>query len=186
MFHRTGKRLIIAFVGVCISIPLLANATVTSVGPLSPSSDGSRSLYGTIAPHGHLHVASSLGPVETNSVSPLAPSFEIPGLFGLTPVEVDSPKLGSSVPLDSGSSFSQSVDTGYVGGSGFASLTLLSGNYFLQFWGSPMEEGSNHSRTLDLSSVPEPEVWAMLLIGAGLTGNQVRRKLKAGPIKIVA
>jgi hypothetical protein len=34
-----------------------------------------------------------------------------------------------------------------------------------------------------IAAVPEPEVWAMMLIGAGLIGYQVRRKSKAGPAK---
>ena len=39
---------------------------------------------------------------------------------------------------------------------------------------------------ITVAAIPEPEVWALMLIGAGLIGYQVRRKSKAGPVKVVA
>lgn len=58
------------------------------------------------------------------------------------------------------------------------------GSYTALLFGKPSAEGGSYSITV--AAVPEPEVWAMMLIGAGLIGYQARRKAKAGPTKIVA
>jgi len=38
--------------------------------------------------------------------------------------------------------------------------------------------GGQYSGAISVSPVPEPEVWAMMLVGAGLVGFQLRRKSK--------
>lgn len=58
------------------------------------------------------------------------------------------------------------------------------GSYTALLFGQPTAAGGSFS--ISVSAVPEPEVWAMMLIGAGLIGYQVRRKSKTGPVKIVA
>jgi hypothetical protein len=67
-----------------------------------------------------------------------------------------------------------------------------SGAYTALFFGAPgpfsigpfTANGSSYGITV--AAVPEPEVWAMMLIGVGLIGYQLRRKSKAGPVKIAA
>jgi len=64
------------------------------------------------------------------------------------------------------------------------------GSYTAGFFGAPGQIGNlpfNGSMYgITVAAVPEPEVWAMMLIGVGLIGYQLRRKSKAGPVKIAA
>jgi hypothetical protein len=57
------------------------------------------------------------------------------------------------------------------------------GSYTALLFGTPTAEGGSYS--IKVAAVPEPEVWAMMLIGVGLIGYQVRRKSKGGPVRIV-
>ena len=67
-----------------------------------------------------------------------------------------------------------------------------SGPYTALFFGAPGPftigtfTGNGSSYGITVTAVPEPEVWAMMLIGVGLIGYQLRRKSKAGPVKIAA
>ena len=66
------------------------------------------------------------------------------------------------------------------------------GSYTALFFGAPGTfnigpfSANASSYGISVAAVPEPEVWAMMLIGAGLIGYQVRRKSKAGPVRIEA
>ena len=79
-------------------------------------------------------------------------------------------------------------DTLIVTGTTFTFADLASGDYFLQIKGSPSKKNKlgSYTGTITIAAVPEPEVWAMMLVGVGLVGHQIRRKSKAGPVKIVA
>jgi hypothetical protein len=71
-------------------------------------------------------------------------------------------------------------------GTTFSFANLAAGQYFLEIKGGPgnMRIPGSYSGSLTIAAVPEPEVWAMMLIGVGLVGCQMRRKLRAGPVKI--
>lgn len=72
-------------------------------------------------------------------------------------------------------------------GTTFSFDDLAAGNYFLRISGNALKKtGGSYTGSIQVTAVPEPEMWAMMLIGMGLIGYQVRRKSKAGPVKIVA
>ena len=66
------------------------------------------------------------------------------------------------------------------------------GSYTALFFGAPGPFSIGPSTAyassygITVAAIPEPEVWALMLIGAGLIGYQVRRKSKGGPVKVVA
>ena len=74
-----------------------------------------------------------------------------------------------------------------VSGTTFSFADLAAGNYFLQIGGKALKNTTGiYNGSIQVTPVPEPETWAMMLIGMGLVGYQLRRKSKAGPVKIVA
>ena len=75
-----------------------------------------------------------------------------------------------------------------AGGTTFSFADLAAGQYLLQIGGKPVNRHilGSYSGSMTVAAVPEPEVWAMMLIGIGLVGCQLRRKSKAGPVRIVA
>src|SRR5882672_7902738 len=72
-----------------------------------------------------------------------------------------------------------------ITGTTFSFASLAAGDYFLRIKGSLINKSLDHSYagSISVTPVPEPEVWAMMLIGIGLIGYQLRRKLKSGPAK---
>lgn len=79
-------------------------------------------------------------------------------------------------------------DTFLVTGTSLSFANLASGDYFLRIKGSPSKKNTlgSYTGSITIAAVPEPEVWAMMLVGVGLVGHQLRRKSKARPVKIVA
>ena len=56
---------------------------------------------------------------------------------------------------------------------------LVAGHaYSIEVNGVAKSANGNYSLSLSTAPVPEPEEWAMMLVGAGLVGYQVRRKQK--------
>lgn len=51
-------------------------------------------------------------------------------------------------------------------------------SYSLKISGVALSAGANYGASLSTAPVPEPEEWAMMMVGAGLVGYQVRRKQK--------
>jgi len=51
-------------------------------------------------------------------------------------------------------------------------------DYSIKIAGIAKSAGTNYSLSLTTTPVPEPEEWAMMMVGAGLVGYQVRRKQK--------
>lgn len=56
---------------------------------------------------------------------------------------------------------------------------LPAGSYRLQLSGDIQPDGGNYIWTLNTVAIPEPETWAMMLVGVGLVGWQLRRKIRS-------
>jgi len=63
--------------------------------------------------------------------------------------------------------------------SGSFTSDLSHGNYVLDFLGA--RSGPHSSYTFSVMAVPEADTWAMLILGGGLIGYQLRRKHRSLP-----
>jgi hypothetical protein len=111
-----------------------------------------------------------------------------------TPFTIDTagPYVASLFDLDIGVPFSfiefgvsaAGGDTlgSVISGSGSTNFTATPGNYFANIVAVPGTLGTNglvaSTFSANVTLVPEPETWAMMLIGVGLVGWQLRRKLR--------
>ena len=82
-----------------------------------------------------------------------------------------------------GTALGTAAVSGSTPGSYFANLdavTLAADPqiYTLKVVGNAVSAGSSYSGSVAIEAVPEPEEWAMMLVGAGLVSYQVRRKQK--------
>jgi len=78
-----------------------------------------------------------------------------------------------------GSSFISQVSSNLSAGS-FDPLDLSKGKYVLDFFGGKVAPGKS-SYQFSVLTVPEADTWAMLILGGGLIGYQLRRKHKLLP-----
>jgi hypothetical protein len=119
-----------------------------------------------------------------------------PGVTALnTPFTIDTAGLyvASLFDLDIGVPFSfiefgvSAAGGGTLGsvisGSGSTNFTAIPGNYFANIVAVPgILPGPSgfvaSTFSANVTLVPEPETWAMMLIGVGLVGWQLRRKLR--------
>ena len=113
------------------------------------------------------------------------------GTYQATLVDYDFPATFAAMLLGisrTGGPFLGSIN--HAGSFNFNATQV--GSYTALFFGAPgpFSIGSftayASSYGITVAAIPEPEVWAMMLIGAGLIGYQVRRKSRAGPVKVVA
>lgn len=164
MFKQPGKWLVAASIGLFFSVS--AHAAVLQVSDTLTGPVLQTKTY-----------AFNINSIGTYQASLIDYGFPAPFqamLLGIS--QVGGPLLGS---ISHAGSFNFDV--------------TQSGAYTALFFGAPgpfsigptfTANGSSYGITV--AAVPEPEVWAMMLIGVGLIGYQLRRKSKAGPIKIVA
>jgi hypothetical protein len=80
---------------------------------------------------------------------------------------------------------------GSISTAGFFNFTAThTGSYTAGFFGAPGQIGNlpfnGSTYGITVAAVPEPEVWALMLIGVGLIGYQLRRKSKSGPVRMTA
>jgi hypothetical protein len=129
---------------------------------------------------------------STGSASSSTSTLSVSGfLIGTSGVSLSSislwdgaTKLASS-PATSTGSGSSTFPGGYVlSGTTYSAtlnyLPLLTGHtYDIKVSGTNLNSsGGAYAGTLTVNAVPEPEEWAMMLVGAGLVSYQVRRKQK--------
>lgn len=93
-----------------------------------------------------------------------------------------------TIELFQGNTLLQSVgpSTPIVIGGPTGALTTVSlndllpaGTYRLMLSGDIQAQGGNYFWSLNTVAIPEPETWAMMLVGMGLVGWQLRRKVKS-------
>ena len=65
-------------------------------------------------------------------------------------------------------------------------LSAAPQTYTLKVIGNAVTAGSSYAGAVTVEAVPEPEEWAMMLVGAGLVSYQVRRKQKGLRQSVVA
>ena len=174
MYTQLKQRIAIALVSfVCLLCTVTgANATVHDLGTISG-----------INLIGDLHLGDSpftdfwnftLG--SPSNLDAIVSSIPVPPVLGLDNLflalfHADNTGIGSPV----------------AGGSLATYTALSSGGYYFRVTADPTGAfGGLYLGAINVTAVPEPEVWAMMMIGVGLIGYQLRRKSKAGPVKIVA
>lgn len=147
-----------------------ANATVHELGALSAGS--------TPFSESHAHSFTDAWHFSLGSISNIFATVSGTGLSGLS-MDMFSETVGTR-----GNIKKELV----ISGTTFSFASLAAGDYFLRIEGSPIRNSLDHSYvgSISVAAVPEPEVWAMMVIGIGLMGYQLRRKSKAGLVKITA
>ena len=168
------------------ALRVIAVSTVLSFGIGSANADVTV-LPGTV---------SSIASIETNHIPGLGTVFndeiqfsvtagatqiianavtlDLPGFLGIEPLTVtlySGPNGDHSSPIGSVDQTTQGVSFG----TGPFPLTLAPGIYHLDFDGMTTEvNGGFYS--VAIAAVPEPETYAMLLVGLGLIGFAARRR----------
>lgn len=113
------------------------------------------------------------------------------GMYTASLVDYDFPATFRAMLLGisrTGGPFLGSID--HEGSFNFNATQL--GSYTALFFGAPGPFSIGtftayaSSYGITVAAVPEPEVWAMMLIGAGLIGYQLRRKSKGVAVRIAA
>ena len=82
--------------------------------------------------------------------------------------------------LSTGSITSETAGSSTLFKSSFSNTSLLANHaYSIEVNGTTLGNGGSYAFAVSTTApVPEPEEWAMMLVGAGLVGYQVRRKQK--------
>lgn len=85
------------------------------------------------------------------------------------------PTIGAAI---TGLSFS----SGYVDSWLITAPDMVPGNYTLEVTGKVLGNGGSYGGNINVSAVPEPETWGMMVGGLGLMAIAMRRREKRAPV----
>ena len=88
--------------------------------------------------------------------------------------------LGMAVFLSGGSPVANPITTAAGSSGSFDFNVAAPHNYTVLAFGTPGASATNLSSFgITIAPIPEPEIWALMLVGTGLIGFQLQRKRKA-------
>ncbi|MEB0137132.1 FxDxF family PEP-CTERM protein [Actimicrobium sp. CCC2.4] len=160
-----------------IAFAPLANAIATS------SSEPLVLTHGTTA-FGKTFAANTKGNTFTNdyTFSTSAASSLTGAVISIKGLSTDLNITGFNlIPTVGATITGLAFSSGYVDAWLITAPNLLPGNYTLEVTGKVLGDGGSYGGNVNVSAVPEPETWGMMIGGLGLIGMAIGRRTKRTP-----